>query len=191
MILHKYFRSFCPTVLHSSESDGAQNVNYGHWVHGMIVAAFWERSAAITVRIEYINHLQIAVYYTTPTDSLWQPPNQSPLKMTKEKLHLLFIAVRDCDIQCRRQPPANGPSKWIFGVFGKYTLFLSKNKEPRLLLTYNRVQRISLLSQNTQTTIGSHGNYSNNCNCSFTLVYTLKKRGVLIGVLKKKRHGKL
>jgi len=30
----------------------------------------------------YINHLQIAVHYTTPTDSLWEPPNQSPLKMT-------------------------------------------------------------------------------------------------------------
>jgi len=101
----------------------AQNVNY--WIQGTIVVAFWERSAAITLRIEYTNHLQIAVYYTTLTDSVWEPPNQSPLKMTvwqgnntKEK-HLSFIAVRDCGVECVRQPYAKVPSNWILWVVGK------------------------------------------------------------------------
>jgi hypothetical protein len=100
-----------------------QNVNY--WLYGMIVVAFWEGSAAMTVRIEDTNHLQIAVYYTTPTDSLWEPPNQSPLKMmmwqvnnTKQK-HLSFIAVRDCGVECVRQPSAKVPSNWLFWVVRK------------------------------------------------------------------------
>jgi len=104
----------------------AQNVNY--WLHGMIVVAFWEGSAAITERTEYIyiNHLQIAVHYTTPTDSLWEPRNQSPLKMTlwqgKTRSRnyichsLQFVTVV---LKVSRQPSVNVTSKWIFGAVGK------------------------------------------------------------------------
>ena len=81
MIWYKQFRSFCYRVEPSSLSLTGTKCKLLTTQNdsGSLLRRVCCYNRANRI---YINHLQIAVYYTTPTDSLWEPPHQSPLKMT-------------------------------------------------------------------------------------------------------------